>query len=120
MQEPPLTSRHSTLKDLILEASRALSHLDANRLEELALACQTLNRDVLERDPVQLKESSAALAHEASEAQSELAIFGRVLEATRANLAVMNRLRELREGRLEYGQPGAHPYPTAGGAHGND
>jgi hypothetical protein len=33
---------------------------------------------------------------------------------------VMNRLRELREGRLEYGQPGAHPYPTAGGAHGND
>ena len=33
-----------------------------------------------------------------------MAVFARVLEATRANLNVMNRLRELREGRLEYGE----------------
>ncbi len=31
-----------------------------------------------------------------------MAVFARVLEATRANLDVMNRLRELRAGRLEY------------------
>ena len=33
-----------------------------------------------------------------------MAVFGRVLEATRDNLQVMNRLRELRAGRLEYGE----------------
>jgi hypothetical protein len=33
-----------------------------------------------------------------------MATFARVLEATRANLNVMNRLRELRAGRLEYCQ----------------
>ena len=36
-----------------------------------------------------------------------MAVFARVLEATRANLKVMNRLRELRAGRLEYGEPQA-------------
>ncbi len=33
-----------------------------------------------------------------------MAVFARVLEATRANLNVMNRLRELRAGRLEYSE----------------
>ncbi len=33
-----------------------------------------------------------------------MATFARVLEVTRANLNVMNRLRELRAGRLQYGQ----------------
>ncbi len=31
-----------------------------------------------------------------------MAVFGRVLEATRANLKVLNRLRELKAARLEY------------------
>jgi hypothetical protein len=33
-----------------------------------------------------------------------MAVFGKVLEGTRANLNVMNRLRDLRAGRLEYGE----------------
>ena len=33
-----------------------------------------------------------------------MAVFARVLDATRANLQVMNRLRELRMGRLEYSE----------------
>ena len=33
-----------------------------------------------------------------------MAVFARVLDATRANLNVMNRLRELRMGRLEYSE----------------
>ena len=37
-----------------------------------------------------------------------MAVLGRVLEATRANLNVMNRLRELRTGRLEYSE--GHPF----------
>jgi hypothetical protein len=86
------------LKELVAEASQALARLDAGRLEELALACQALNRDLVLGD----QDSRKALAAESREAQGDMAVFGRVLDATRANLHVMNRLRELREGRLEY------------------
>jgi hypothetical protein len=41
------------LKDLVIEASRALARLDADRLEELALSCQALNRDLVRSDPAQ-------------------------------------------------------------------
>jgi hypothetical protein len=41
-----------------------------------------------------------------------MAVFARVMEATRANLYVMKRLRELRAGRLEYGE--AQVQPAAG------
>jgi hypothetical protein len=86
------------LKNLVVEASRALARLDADRLEELALCCQALNRDLPTRD----QSACAALAIEAREAAGDMAVFARVLEATRANLNVLNRLRELRMGRLEY------------------
>ncbi|MGA3262729.1 MAG: hypothetical protein ABSC47_01640 [Terracidiphilus sp.] len=91
---------HAELKDLVVEASRALARLDADRLEELALSCQALNRDLAQAS----KEERAVLASQAREAARDMAVFARVLEATRANLNVMNRLRELRAGRLEYGQ----------------
>jgi hypothetical protein len=91
---------HPRLKELIVEASQALARLDADRLEELALSCQALNRD-LARGNV---DERAELALQAKEASGDMAVFARVLEATRANLNVMNRLRELRAGRLEYGQ----------------
>jgi aminopeptidase N len=86
------------LKDVVVEASRALARLDADRLEELALSCAALNRDL----QVDAK-ARAELAAEAREAAGEMAVFARVLEATRANLTVMNRLRELRAGRNRYG-----------------
>ncbi len=86
------------LKELVIEASRALARLDAERLEELALSCQALNRDLAHEDA----EGRAALAVEAGSAAGDMAVFARVLEATRANLSVMRRLRELRAGRLEY------------------
>ena len=92
------------LKDLVIEASRALARLDAERLEELALSCQALNRDLAHADA----EARAALAREAKEAAGDMAVFARVLEATRANLNVMNRLRELRAGRLEYREGRLH------------
>jgi aminopeptidase N len=104
------------LKEIVVEASRALAHLDAGRLEELALSCQALNRDLVEVD----SEARDAFAIECQEAVGDMAVFTRVLEATRANLHVMNRLRELREGRLEYGRPQAQPWRPAGGVHGNN
>jgi len=45
----------------------------------------------------------AELVRQARDASHDMAIFGRVLEATRANLDVMRRLRERRGGPMEYG-----------------
>jgi hypothetical protein len=42
------------------------------------------------------------MARQVREVKSDMAVFARVLEATRANWNVMNRLRELRAGQLEY------------------
>lgn len=103
MQEMGERRARPKLKELVVEASRALARLDADRLEELALSCQALNRDLVQGDPAQQDgDASAALAIECKEAEGDMAVFARVLEATRANLNVMNRLRELRAGRLEY------------------
>ena len=91
------------LKELVVEASRALARLDADRLEEMALSCEALNRDLVLNDLA--REDAAdlvALALECNEAEGDMAIFARVLEATRANLEVMKRLREMRAGQLEY------------------
>ena len=112
---------HPKLKDLVVEASRALARLDAERLEELALSCQALNRDLVQCDLAHGDgDARAALAVEAGEAAGEMAVFARVLEATRANLHVMNRLRELRAGRLEYGAPQAREWPRMESGHGDN
>jgi hypothetical protein len=98
MQESRSPIGHPELKQIVADASRALALLDAGRLEELALSCQALNRAI----PAASAEEKRTLNRQAVEAQAEMAVFGRVLEATRANWKVMNRLRELRMGRLEY------------------
>jgi aminopeptidase N len=98
LQEIGVRHGHPKLKELVVEASRALSRLDADRLEELALSCQALNRALVHEDA----ETQAALAAEAKDATGDMAVLSRVLEATRANLSVMSRLRDLRAGRLEY------------------
>jgi hypothetical protein len=86
------------LKELVVEASRALARLDATRLEELAHSCQTLTQA---RNSEDLGDRTL-LAWQARDAEADIAVFARVLAATRANLHVMKRLRELRTGRLEY------------------
>jgi hypothetical protein len=104
------------LEELVREASRALACLDADRLEELALSCQALNRDLASASAARHTE----LALEAKEAIGGMAVFGRVLEATRANLHVMNRLRELRAGRLEYREPESRGWAAAESGHGDN
>lgn len=86
------------LKALVVEATWALALLDAPRLEELAVSCDALNRDL---DSMSADEKSE-LAQQAREAQADMSVLRRVLEATRANRNVMRRLREMRERRLEY------------------
>lgn len=103
------------LKELVREASRALARLDADRLEELALSCQALNRELTPASTSQ----RAELARQAQAAAGEMAVFSRVLETTRANLNVMNRLRELRAGRLEYEEPPAWGWAGTESGHGD-
>jgi hypothetical protein len=91
----------SELKNILVEASHALAHLDAGRLEEMALSCASLVRDV-DRDRCEAKNQCESGCGEAME---EMAIFTRVLEATRANLKVMRRLREVSTAQLEYDTP---------------
>ena len=91
--------KHPELKELVCEASHALACLDTKRLEELAHSCQALNRELAPMNSTARED----LARQAREATEEMAVFSRVMEATRANLNVMKRLRELRAGRLEYG-----------------
>ena len=86
------------LRRTVQEAALALSRLDADRLEELALASAALQRDLRIADEVE----RADLAREVRQAAGDMAVFARVLEATRSNLEVMRRLRELRQGRIEY------------------
>jgi len=112
---------HPKLKDLVVEASRSLARLDAGRLEELALSCQALNRDLARCDlACGDGKARAALAFEAREAVQDMAVFARVLEATRANLNVMNRLRELRGGRLEYSEGQMQRWVRTENGHGDN
>ena len=128
MQEMGERRGRPKLKELVVEASRALARLDADRLEELALSCQALNRDLVQGDPAQQDgDARAALAMECKEAEGDMAVFARVLEATRANLDVMNRLRELRAGQLEYregrsayGESQVQQWRRTEGGHGNN
>jgi hypothetical protein len=60
----------------------------------------------------------AARVAEAREAAGEMAVFARVLDATRENLSVMRRLRELRAGRLEYSERNLRGW--AGNHHGDN
>jgi len=61
-----------------------------------------------------------ALVAEAREAAGEMAVLARVLEATRANLNVMNRLRELHAGRREYSEAQVREWSRTGSRHGDN
>lgn len=111
-----MRSRLPELKELVVEASHALAHLNAARLEELALSCRALNRELTHLDSGRRSQ----LANQAREAAQEMAIFARVLEATRSNLNVMKRLHDLRTGRLEYGRLRGSPWTDAENDHGHN
>jgi hypothetical protein len=89
--------REHNLKTVLAEATQALSHLDAERLEEMALSCEALVADS------QVSEEELANG----EAKD---IFLRVLEATKANLNVMRRLREAHMAQLQRDPAGMGEY----------
>lgn len=81
-------SHHSdempVLKEWLLEATRSLAYLDAERLEELAASCRLLNRQVEERTAI-------IVATEALSAKDEIVVLKRVLEVTAQNLRVVRQ-----------------------------
>jgi hypothetical protein len=86
------------LRELVVEASVALARLDADRLEELALSCRALNRD-----PAGMSgDERAEWRRQTLDASREVEVFGRVLDATRVNAEILNRVRERKRERLEY------------------
>jgi ABC-type transporter Mla subunit MlaD len=120
MTELKRQSAYPELKQLVAEASRALATLDADRLEELALCCQAFNRELMPTETADAPAVALArrrVARQARDAAADMAVFARVLDATRANLKVLRRLRDLRAGRFEYSDP---EWTAAGSRHGHD
>jgi len=107
---------HPALKELVVQASQALAHLDADRLEELALSCQALNRDLNLADKLERK----TLQAQALETRGEMSVLARVLEATRDNLNVLHGLREQSLGRLEYCENQVRGWVPTESGHGNN
>jgi hypothetical protein len=118
--QPERTPAERQLKDLVTEATRALARLDVERLRELALSCEAL----IGMPQATTKQERVERARQARAARSDMAVFARALEATGANAKVMERLRELREGKTEYVQcaAGMRNWSLKGaeGRHGND
>ncbi len=117
MQEPEARPANPELKELVVEASQraGASGRGAARgacaLVPGAYPGSSIPEDARERK---------LLARQAREAEADMAVFARVLEATRANLNVMNRLRELRAGRVEYSERQARGGAGAEERHGDD
>lgn len=114
MLDAGVQRKHPELKEVVAEASRALALLDADRLEELAISCQALNRELTPM-PAALR---ADLVRQSREAAQPMEVFARVMEATRANLRVMHRLQEIRMGQIEYGERVAGEWAGAESVHG--
>lgn len=87
MQE---SSSRNLWKHAAAEAAEALTLLDADRLEQLGRFCRGLQGEMNEADP----EGRQLLAVEAREAASDVAVLGRILTLTGANLAVLRSVMQ--------------------------
>ena len=85
------------LTGLIREATAALARMDAERLSELALSCEALNRE-LASHTADACSAKAGLR----EARKAMRVFARVMQATGANVEFVRRLRAPQSEWLEY------------------
>jgi hypothetical protein len=116
MQKTESFRKRPELKQMVVEASQALARLDVGRLEELAVSCQALNRELAASGA----RGRLHLAHQARDAAWDMAVFARVLEATRENQAVLDRLQALRAGRFEYSEAQALGWSRVESPHGDN
>ena len=89
---PPMSLLPS-LHEIVRDATAALTRLDADRLEELALSCRMLSRALASPehrlDPLEVAEGAQGLL-----------TMRRVLEVTRSNLRVMRHRASQRSAEL--------------------
>lgn len=115
MRKSQLLRVYPELKELVAEATRSLARLDAERLEELALCCQALGADLaagrLDRSEV---------VRQAPEATRERQVLAQVLSATRANLQVVERLRNAGGRGSGYGDRAADAWGRVEAGFGDD
>ena len=91
------SSQRQGWQELLQEATDALVRMDADRLEELVRCCEDLNRQ--QRTPQRLATTgrgSHRTAEQMRQERASLAVMGRLLEETRANLRVLTHLHVLR------------------------
>lgn len=110
-----VSSLHPALRSIVVEATEALTRLDADRLEELVLSCQKLNREFSPHPEVYNASAAASLfaqgippeqpqrhIHPSGTDSAEMAVFSRLLSLTRENLTVFTRVRMQKGIQLEY------------------
>ncbi len=93
MQRQEVSPVNFEWKQMIQEACAALTQLDADRLEELALSCRALNQA-----PAPLRPDVS----QARAASAELSVLENILSATKANFEVLERMHRLREKPFAY------------------
>lgn len=111
---PALNSAlHPVLLSILDDATNALAHLDADRLESLVHG----SRDLLAPgvSPLDVITTSAQLPALPQPLQARLDAFARLLDLTRENLLLMRRLGTASTPQIEYS-----PASFAGGRHGNN
>jgi hypothetical protein len=89
----------AALRDIVQQATEALVSMDADRLEELALCCVDLNREV--ENPEEWLVPVAHLLEEDEDLKKDMRLLERVLFETRANLTVFSRLQAIRVAKAE-------------------
>ena len=104
------------LKELVLEASRSLARLDANRLDELVISCRALSSNL----DTWKSADRAWLASEAGYAAREMVAFAAVLDATRANIRVMRQVTEFQKELPQYGPVAGHSGLATEAKHGDN
>ena len=103
------------LKGIALEAAAALAALDVDGLESLAASCRVLNQN-RRLDSA----GRAALILEAHEVANEMRLLARVLEATRANMRVLDGVKQSRSHLPEYGPGAGRSWRSMEGEHGHN
>jgi hypothetical protein len=104
---------HPVLLSILDDATSALAHMDAEKLEELVHG----SRDLLApgRSPQEAMVVSAQLPALSAPLQQKLDAFARFLDLTRENLLLMRRLGASSASQIEYSAAS-----LAGGRHGNN
>jgi hypothetical protein len=87
--------RVGAVQDVLREATDALVRMDAKRLEELALCCSDLNREVLKSGP------GADVAARFQDALPDMEVLRLVLAETRIGLSILYRFQAVRFARPE-------------------